>query len=85
VRDGYLVRARTDWDTRQGRTNDTGRRDALLKSGAQLLSTDYPASEPAGGTHYSVRFPENVAARCNPLIAPRHCRSDSLDPYRPKY
>jgi hypothetical protein len=82
VRDGYLVRARTDWDTRQARTNDTNRRDALLMSGAQILSTDYPISEPASWTSYSVGFPEKRAARCNPLNAPRQCRSDSLDPYR---
>jgi hypothetical protein len=85
VRSGYLVRARTDWDTRQARNNDTSRRDALLSSGAQLLSTDFPASEPASWTGYQVRFPETAAARCNPLIAPRLCRSESLDPYRPKY
>ena len=84
VRDGYLVRARTDWETRQSRTNDTGRRNALLASGAQILSTDYPISEPASWTSYSVGFPENLAARCNPLLAPRHCRSDSLDPYKPQ-
>jgi hypothetical protein len=83
VRDGYLVRARTDWDTRQARSNDTSRRDALLASGAQLLSTDYPASEPASWTNYSVGFPENLPARCNPVLAPHNCRSDLLDPYRP--
>jgi len=85
VRDGYLIRARTDWDTRQARTNDTGRRDALLSSGAQILSTDYPDSEPAHWTNYKVGFPEKVAARCNPVTAPRDCRSDSLDSYRPEY
>jgi hypothetical protein len=84
VREGYLVRARTDWDTKQARTNDTSRRDALLASGAQMLSTDYPVSEPSSWTTYSVGFPEKLAARCNPVIAPRHCRSSSLDPYRPE-
>lgn len=85
VRDGYLVRARTDWNTQQARSNDTSRRDALLASGAQLLSTDYPASEPASWTGYSVGFPENLPARCNPLLAPQNCRSDLLDPYRPTH
>jgi hypothetical protein len=85
VHDGYLVRARADWDTRQARTNDTSRRDSLLASGAQILSTDYPISEPASWTNYSVGFPESVAARCNPVSAPRNCRSNSLDPYRPRY
>jgi hypothetical protein len=85
VRAGYLVRARTDWDTRQARTDDTSRRDALLRSGAQILSTDYPASEPASWTGYRVTFPEAVATRCNPLIAPSGCSSMTLDPYRPSY
>jgi hypothetical protein len=47
VRKGYLVRTRTDADTMEARTNETKRRDAALASGAQLLSTDYPASEPS--------------------------------------
>jgi len=81
VREGYLVRARTDWDTRQARSNDTARRDAVLASGAQLISTDYPTSEPASWTGYSVGFPQNLPARCNPTLAPRNCRSDALDPY----
>jgi hypothetical protein len=85
VREGYLVRARTDWETRQARANDTSRRDALLGSGAQLLSTDYPVSEPASWTHYRVGFPDNLAARCNPLIAPPGCSSRELDPYPPSY
>ena len=47
VRQGYLIRARTDADTKQARTNDTSMRDAMIASGAQLLSTDYPVNEPA--------------------------------------
>ena len=43
MRDGYLVRTRTDENTVQARMNDTTRRDAVMKSGAQILSTDYPA------------------------------------------
>jgi hypothetical protein len=68
VRKGYLVRTRTDADTQEARTNDTRRRDAMLASGAQILSTDYPASEPArwpGG--YFVALPGNAVVRCNPI------------------
>ena len=57
VRKGYLVRTRTDADTKQARTNDTSRRDIALASGAQLLSTDYPASEPSQWSTYSVSLP----------------------------
>ena len=52
---GYLVRTRTDDSTKEARVNDTRRRDAMMASGAQILSTDYPASEPARWEgHYSV-------------------------------
>ena len=55
VRQGYLIRARTDADTRQARTNDTSTRDVMMASGAQILSTDYPDNEPARWPgHFSV-------------------------------
>ena len=73
VRKGYLVRTRTDADTHQGRTNDTARREIALASGAQLLSTDYPASEPSQWTPYSVSLPGGAVARCNPVNGPPSC------------
>jgi Phosphoinositide phospholipase C, Ca2+-dependent len=73
VRKGYLVRTRTDADTKQARTNDTTRREIALASGAQLLSTDYPASEPSQWTGYSVSLPGGAVARCNPVEAPPSC------------
>jgi hypothetical protein len=74
VRQGYLVRTRTDDSTREARINDTRRRDAMMASGAQILSTDYPASEPARWEgHYFVALPENAAARCNPVNGPAGC------------
>ena len=73
VRQGYLVRTRTDADTEEARTNAPSRRDAALASGAQLLSTDYPASEPAVWTGYRVAFPDGAMARCNPVVAPPAC------------
>jgi hypothetical protein len=73
VRKGYLVRTRTDADTKQARTNDTARREIALASGAQLLSTDYPASEPSQWTPYSVGLPGGAVARCNPVNGPPSC------------
>jgi hypothetical protein len=74
VRKGYLVRTRTDIDTKQARTDDTTVRDAMMASGAQILSTDYPASEPARWPgHYDVALPGDAAARCNPVNAPAGC------------
>lgn len=74
VRKGYLIRARTDSDTKEARADDTSVRDAMMASGAQILSTDYPASEPARWPgHYDVVFPNDATARCNPVNAPAGC------------
>jgi Phosphoinositide phospholipase C, Ca2+-dependent len=74
VRKGYLIRARTDGDTKEARTNDTTVRDAMMASGAQLLSTDYPVNEPARWPgNFVVTLPGKVVARCNPINAPDGC------------
>lgn len=73
VRKGYLVRTRTDADTKQARSNDTARRDIALASGAQFLSTDYPKSEPSQWSPYSVTLGGDAVARCNPVNAPPSC------------
>ena len=80
VREGYIVRARADENTVAARTNDTTRRDALLHSGAQMISTDYPLSEPSKWTGYSVGFADGLPARCNIMNAPRGCKDDLLEP-----
>jgi Phosphoinositide phospholipase C, Ca2+-dependent len=68
VRQGYLVRTRADGDTKEARVNDVKRRDVGLESGAQLLSTDYPLSEPARWAgSYSVGLPGKAVARRNPV------------------
>jgi hypothetical protein len=79
VRKGYLVRTRTDADTKEARINDTARRNAMLASGSQILSTDYPSGEPAkwpGG--FIVTLPEGLDARCNPVNKPVGCDSGSV-------
>jgi hypothetical protein len=83
VKQGYIVRARADEGTIAARTDDTARRDELLASGAQMISTDYPLSEPAQWTGYSVGFVNGLPARCNIVNAPKGCRSDLLEPDTP--
>jgi hypothetical protein len=80
VRQGYLVRARSDEPTEQARNNDTRRRDEVLASGAQMISTDYPRSEPASWTGYSVGFADGATARCNPVNKPAGCVDSLLEP-----
>ncbi len=72
VKAGYLVRTRTDADLKEAQRNDASRRDAMLASGAQLLSTDFPINEPAENG-YVVRFDGDAVARCNPQRASTHC------------
>jgi hypothetical protein len=79
VQNGYLVRTRADADTEEARSGATARRDAAMASGAQLVSTDYPAADPALGTGYAVAFPEGRSLRCNPVNAPPTCEDRALE------
>jgi hypothetical protein len=79
VKKGYLVRTRTDESTEQARTNDTTRRDLALSSGAQMVSTDYPLSEPSPWTKYSVGLPHGLVARCNLVNKPSGCVDSLLE------
>lgn len=80
VREGYLVRTRTDADTEEARANDTRHRTEAMESGAQILSTDYWRAEPASWTGYSVGFKSGTVARCNPVDAPSTCTDSGLEP-----
>jgi hypothetical protein len=81
VRAGYLVRTRADVPTDEARSGSTVRRDSAFRSGAHYVSTDYPEPSPFG-SGYVARLPgaERLAARCNPVNAPRGCRSEWLEP-----
>jgi hypothetical protein len=81
IRKGYLVRTMTDPGFAGVKANETARRDASITSGAQILSTDYPAGEPAeSGFFVTVRpagrtYPN---ARCNPVLKPANCTDAML-------
>jgi hypothetical protein len=81
VRRGYVVRTRADVDTREARAGDPRRRRQALASGAQWISTDYPAPGIAArfGSSYHVHLPNHRPARCNPVTATRRCRGARLD------
>jgi hypothetical protein len=78
VREGYLVRTRSDVPTIEARSGETSRRDAALASGAQFVSTDYAWESPFG-SGYQVSIPDGSPARCNPVNAPAGCRSSLLE------
>ena len=74
VKQGFLVRTRADADTHEARTGDTQRRDTAFASGAQIVSTDYPAFEPSRWTGYKVQLPAGAVARCDPVNSGKGCR-----------
>jgi hypothetical protein len=81
VRAGYLVRTRSDEPLVTVLSRDTTQRRAALSSGAQLVSTDFPEVGMSAryDRDYVVRFHGGGAARCNPVIRPRGCRSRRLE------
>lgn len=78
VKAGYIVRTRSDADTKEGRSGDTTVRDKALASGAQMVSTDYPWYEPARWTGYTAALPGKASVRCNPVNAPKGCSDAEL-------
>jgi hypothetical protein len=78
---GYLVRTQADQDGVEARIGDTTRVQAALRSGAQIISTNYPT--PAAVTNYLVAIPTGAPSRCNPASAPAGCTS--LDIENPEF
>ncbi len=81
VRQGYLVRTRSDLPLSTVRSGDTTMLEAALASGAHLISTDFPEEGMSTryGSDYVARLPEGGPVRCNPVNAPKNCRSDRLE------
>ncbi len=59
---GVIVRTRADADL----ATDPSVRDAALSSGANIVSTDFPPSEPQAGTGYTTAFPGGALVRAAP-------------------
>ncbi|WP_232024832.1 phosphatidylinositol-specific phospholipase C1-like protein [Streptomyces lincolnensis] len=76
VRRGYYVRTRSDVPFTEASSGSTARLDAALASGAQIISTDFPAPGLAAryGSDYTAELPSGAAVECDPVTAPAHCR-----------
>lgn len=72
VRDGFLVRTRTEQDSVEPRANDTIKRTAAFESAGHFISTDYYKPN-LNFSDYSVAMPGGAIARCNPLRVPDAC------------
>ena len=79
VKAGFIVRTRADADTVEARTNDTRRRETVLASGAQYVSTDYRHPD-ARLSAYEVRLPNGAVAVCNPVRAAGRCGGAAIEP-----
>ncbi len=81
VRQGFYVRTRSDVPLDTVLEGDTSMRRAALASGAQLVSTDFPAVGMAAryDSDYVAQLPGAASVRCNPVNAPRSCRSGALE------
>jgi Phosphoinositide phospholipase C, Ca2+-dependent len=79
VKQGFIVRTRSDADLVEARNHDTSRRDIALRSGAQIVSTDFEVAVPAIGGDYVVQIPGGTPARCNPVNAPKNCRPSDVE------
>lgn len=73
----FIVRTRADSDNEEPLAGDTSKRDAAIASGAQIISTDYPA--PVDGVSYVVELPGGTPSRCNPVTAPSACTSEDIE------
>jgi hypothetical protein len=72
---GYIVRTRADVPLETVLGGNTTMRDSAFKSGAHIVSTDYPVYGMAArwDYDYAVQFEGAKVARCNPVVAPKRC------------
>ena len=66
VKNGYIIRTRSDFDTVQARKNDHTQKHFAFRSGAQIISTDYIEADHKL-SNYNVQFPQNRTFRINPI------------------
>ena len=71
VRQGYIVRTRSDIETYEAKINDMTRANAAFASGAQVVSTDFEHPGNAYGTPDVVKLPGGGVARRNPVLGAR--------------
>ena len=74
VREGVIVRTRTDANTVEARSRDYAKMRAALASGAQAVSTDYyPGAPDPLKAGFVVTLPDEGMARCSPVRVAKGC------------
>ena len=69
VKKGYIIRTRADADTQEARANDRSSFEAALRSGAQIITTDYYQKSTHFNSVYQISFDGGTYFRLNPLLA----------------
>ena len=67
ITEGYLIRTRADSDLAQAKNMDYKQMQKAFSSGAQYISTDFPADD-STKDNYNVGWPEGKIGRLNPLF-----------------
>lgn len=67
VKQGFMVRTRSDADTREARTGDKTRFEAAIRSGAQVISTDYYLKSLSPNKDFEIVF-DGKYSQCNPVL-----------------
>lgn len=74
VRLGFIVRTRSDADTKEARLQDRSMLAAAIASGAQMISTDYyPGAPDPERLEFVVSLPGGRMQACNPVRRPAGC------------
>jgi hypothetical protein len=74
---GFLVRVFGQDGLANALAGERGGFDEALASGAQTVSTDFPAPVPE--TPFFAEVPGGTPARCNPITAPAGCTAEALE------
>ncbi|PAW92384.1 hypothetical protein CKK33_02290 [Mucilaginibacter sp. MD40] len=69
VKKGYIVRTRADSDTEEARVNDKSSFEAAMRSGAQIISTDYYLKSTHFKSDYVISFPGGGYFRMDPIFS----------------
>jgi hypothetical protein len=68
VKMGFMVRTRSDSDTREARTGDKSRFEAAIRSGAQVITTDYYQKSLSPNKDFEITF-DGKYSQCNPVLS----------------
>ncbi|MEQ8688610.1 MAG: phosphatidylinositol-specific phospholipase C1-like protein [Imperialibacter sp.] len=68
VKQGFMVRTRSDADTREARLGDKTRFEAAMRSGAQVITTDYYLKSLSPDKDFEIVFGDGRYQRCNPVL-----------------